>query len=150
MELYGLSIHQARNLLEKGELYSVDLTRSVLDRIQSIDERVKAYLTLAGDRAMEQAKEADARWERYRSSGTKAPPLLGIPMAIKDEICTLGVRTTAGSKILGNFVPPYNATVMEKLNDAGGILLGKTNQDEFAMGSSTENSRFFTTRNPWD
>lgn len=150
MELYRLTVHQARALLEKGEIHSVDLTRSVLDRIQAVDDRVKAYLTLVGDRAMEQAKEADAQWERHRSDGTAAPPLLGIPMAIKDEICTLGVRTTAGSKILGNFEPPYNATVMEKLNRAGGVLLGKTNQDEFAMGSSTENSRYFTTRNPWD
>lgn len=150
MDLYRLTVHQARALLEKGEIHSVDLTRSVLDRIQAVDDRVKAYLTLVGDRAMEQAKEADAQWERHRSDGTAAPPLLGIPMAIKDEICTLGVRTTAGSKILGNFEPPYNATVMEKLNRAGGVLLGKTNQDEFAMGSSTENSRYFTTRNPWD
>ena len=98
MELSGLSVHEARTLLEKGELHSVDLTRSVLGRIQAVGERVKAYLTLDGDRAMEQAKEADARWERYRGSGTNAPPLLGIPMAIKDEICTAGVRlrTTAG------------------------------------------------------
>lgn len=150
MELSGLSVHEARTLLEKGELHAVDLTRSVLDRIQAVDDRVKAYLTLVGDRAMEQAQVADAQWERHRNDGTAAPTLLGIPMAIKDEICTLGVRTTAGSKILGNFEPPYNATVMEKLNRAGGVLLGKTNQDEFAMGSSTENSRYFTTRNPWD
>ena len=152
MNLYELTIHDAHALLEKGEISSVDLTRAVLDRISAVDERVKAYLTVVADRALEQAKEADARWAEYRriGKGGVTPPLLGIPMAIKDEICTLGVRTTAGSKILNNFVPPYNATVMEKLNAAGAILIGKTNQDEFAMGSSTENSRYFTTRNPWD
>ncbi len=150
MELYRLTVHAVRELLEKGTVTSLDLTQSMLERIRSVDDRVQAYLTVVGDRALEQAQAADALWEQHRRSGTVAPPLLGIPMAIKDEICTEGVRTTAGSKILGNFVPPYNATVMEKLNQAGGILLGKTNQDEFAMGSSTENSRYFTTRNPWD
>ncbi len=136
--------------MEKGEISPVDLTRAVLDRIDAVDSRVHAYLTLVADRALEQAKQADAQWQTHRRDKTPAPALLGIPMAIKDEICTRGVRTTAGSKILNNFVPPYDATVMEKLNAAGGILIGKTNQDEFAMGSSTENSRYFTTRNPWD
>ncbi len=150
MELYRLTVHQARDLLKKGEISSAELTRAVLDRIGAVDHRVHAYLTVVADRAMQQAADADSRWAEYRRTGTDAPPLLGIPMAIKDEICTLGVLTTAGSKILSNFVPPYNATVMEKLNQAGGILIGKTNQDEFAMGSSTENSRYFTTRNPWD
>ncbi|MBI4790956.1 MAG: Asp-tRNA(Asn)/Glu-tRNA(Gln) amidotransferase subunit GatA [Chloroflexi bacterium] len=152
MDLYRLTIHEARALLEKGEISSVELTRAVLDRISAVDERVQAYLTVVADRALAQAKAADAQWVEYRRAGKGGvtPPLLGIPMAIKDEICTLGVRSTAGSKILNNFVPPYNATVMEKLNAAGAILLGKTNQDEFAMGSSTENSRYFTTRNPWD
>ncbi len=126
------------------------MTRAILDRIGAVDARVKAYLTVVTDRAMAQAHEADVKWAEHRRAGTPAPALLGIPMAIKDEICTRDVRTTAGSKILGNFVPPYDATVMEKLNAAGGILIGKTNQDEFAMGSSTENSRYFTTRNPWD
>ena len=152
MELHQLSVHDARALLEKGEISSVDLTRAVLDRIDAVDSRVHAYLTVVADRALEQAKQADALWKTHRRSGTGGvtPPLLGIPMAIKDEICTCGVRTTAGSRILSNFVPPYDATVMEKLNAAGSILIGKTNQDEFAMGSSTENSRYFTTRNPWD
>ena len=150
MELCRLTVHEARARLEKGEISSVDLTRAVLDRIDAVDQRVRAYLTVVADRAMAEAQQADARWSEHRRDQTPAPALLGIPMAIKDEICTRGVRTTAGSKILGNFVPPYNATVMEKLNAAGGILVGKTNQDEFAMGSSTENSRYFTTRNPWD
>ncbi len=150
MGLDSLTVHQARALLQKGEISAVDLTRAVLDRIGAVDARVNAYLTVVADRALEQARQADAQWAEHRRDQTAAPPLLGIPMAIKDEICTRGVRTTAGSKILGNFVPPYDATVMEKLNAAGAILIGKTNQDEFAMGSSTENSRYFVTHNPWD
>ncbi|MBI5031782.1 MAG: Asp-tRNA(Asn)/Glu-tRNA(Gln) amidotransferase subunit GatA [Chloroflexi bacterium] len=150
MQLFELTIHEARTLLEKGEITSVALTRAILDRITAVDSRVQAYLTVVADHALEQARAADEQWAEHRRTGGMTPPLLGIPMAIKDEICTRGVRTTAGSKILGNFVPPYNATVMEKLYAAGGILIGKTNQDEFAMGSSTENSRYFTTRNPWD
>lgn len=149
-ELAQLAVHEARALLQKGEISSVDLTRAVLHRIDQVESRVQAYLTLVADRALEHARDADARWSAHRRDGTPAPALLGIPMAIKDEICTRGVRTTAGSKILNNFVPPYDATVMEKLNAAGAILIGKTNQDEFAMGSSTENSRYQVTRNPWD
>ena len=152
MKLYELTIHQARALLARGEISASELTRAVLERINAVDARVQAYLTLVAERALEQAHAADAQWAEHRRAGKcgETPPLLGIPMAIKDEICTRGVRTTAGSKILDNFVPPYDATVMEKLYAAGGILLGKTNQDEFAMGSSTENSRYFATHNPWD
>lgn len=150
MQLYQLTIHQARALLEKGEISATELVRAVLERIDAVEPRVRAYLTLVAERALEQARVADTQWAEHRKNGTRAPALLGIPMAIKDEICTRGVRTTAASKILHNFVPPYDATVMEKLNAAGAILIGKTNQDEFAMGSSTENSRFHLTHNPWD
>ena len=145
MELHELTIHEASTLLRKGEISSLELTRALLDRIAAIDDQVKAYITITSDAALAQAQEADAR----RSAG-EDNPLLGIPLAIKDIICTKGIATTCGSKILRDFVPPYDATVMSHLREVGMVLLGKTNLDEFAMGSSTENSAFFTTHNPWD
>jgi aspartyl-tRNA(Asn)/glutamyl-tRNA(Gln) amidotransferase subunit A len=110
-----------------------------------VDGQVRAYITLTPEIARQQAQEAD----RLRAQG-KTLPLLGIPFAIKDIICTEGIPTTCGSRILQNFTPPYNATVVEKLRQAGALILGKTNTDEFAMGSSTENSAYFPTHNPWD
>jgi len=145
LNLCELTIHQAHELLRQGEITSVELTQSCLDRILAVDNQIKVYLTLTPELALEQAREADRR----RAAG-EDHPLLGMPMAIKDIICTEGVVTTCGSKILENFIPPYDATVMELLYQAGAVLLGKTNMDEFAMGSSTENSAFFPTRNPWD
>lgn len=132
-------------MLKKGEISSVELTQAVIDRIVAVDNDIKAYLTLTPELALEQARDADRR----RAAGENNP-LLGIPLAIKDVICTEGVPTTCGSKILENFVPPYDATVMALLSSQGAILLGKTNMDEFAMGSSTENSAYFITHNPWD
>jgi aspartyl-tRNA(Asn)/glutamyl-tRNA(Gln) amidotransferase subunit A len=145
LELYELTIHEAHDLLEKGEISSVELTQAVIDRIVAVDNEIKAYITLTPGLALEQAKKADRR----RAAGEDSP-LLGIPLAIKDVICTEGVPTTCGSKILEDFVPPYDATVMAHLGAQGAVLLGKTNMDEFAMGSSTENSAYFVTHNPWD
>jgi aspartyl-tRNA(Asn)/glutamyl-tRNA(Gln) amidotransferase subunit A len=136
---------QARNLLERGEVSSVELTGAVLDRILDQDNVIRAYLTLAPELALEQAAAADRR----RAAGERAP-LLGIPLAIKDLICVKGLPNTCGSRILENYVPPFDATVVEKLRAAGSVILGKTNTDEFAMGSSTENSAYFPTHNPWD
>jgi aspartyl-tRNA(Asn)/glutamyl-tRNA(Gln) amidotransferase subunit A len=140
-----LTIHEAHALLRRGEISSVELTRAVLDRIVALDNDVKAYLTLAPETALEQAAEADRR----RSDGEEHP-LLGIPLAVKDVICIEGMPTTCGSRLLENYVPPFSATAVEKLQAAGVVILGKTNNDEFAMGSSTENSAFFPTHNPWD
>ena len=145
MKLHELTIHQARSLLQSGEISAQELTAAVIDRILAVDNEVKAYLTLTPELALEQARQADAQ----RTAGWDVP-LLGIPLAIKDIICTEGIPTTCGSKILEDFIPPYNATVVEKLRAAGAVILGKTNTDEFAMGSSTENSAYFTTHNPWD
>src|SRR5579883_1134189 len=145
-ELYELTIHEAGDLLRAGKISSVELTRAHLDRIRAVDDKVRAYTLVTDDLAMKQAEEADRRFR----SGATVSPLTGIPLAIKDVICTQGITTTCGSNMLKDFRPPYDATVMERLNAAGAVMLGKTNMDEFAMGSSTEHSAFFTTQNPWD
>ena len=123
----------------------MELTQALLDRITAVDDKVKAFLTLTPERALAQAAVADQR----RARGEQAP-LLGVPLAIKDVLSTEGVRTTCGSRILENYVPPFTATAVKRLEQAGMVMLGKTNTDEFAMGSSTENSGYFTTHNPWD
>jgi len=145
MSLYPLTIYEAGKLLQKKEISSQELTRSVLDRIFALEERVGSYITIAEEKALEQAKQADARIAKGEIT-----PLTGIPIAVKDLICTQGIRTTCASKILEDFVPPYDATVIRKLKEAGAVILGKLNMDEFAMGSSTEYSAFKITHNPWD
>jgi len=145
MKPYELTIDAARNLLNKKEISSEELTGAVLDRIDAADERIGAYITVCREAAMARARQADK--EIAEGSGR---PLTGVPIAIKDNICTQGVQTTCASKILEGFIPTYSATVMEKLRAAGIVMTGKTNLDEFAMGSSTENSAAKTTRNPWD
>jgi aspartyl-tRNA(Asn)/glutamyl-tRNA(Gln) amidotransferase subunit A len=145
VKLYELTIHEALNLLRRREVSAVELTQALLDRIVDVDNDIKAYITLLPETALEEARLAD---ERRREGMDGA--LLGIPLAVKDVICLAGAPTTCGSRILENFIPPYDATVIERLHQAGAVFLGKTNTDEFAMGSSTENSAFFTTHNPWD
>ncbi len=145
MDLANLSLTEARQALQQGKVSSVTLTQHMLDRIVSADNSICSYLTLTDEMALQQAEAAD----KLLAQGKRAP-LLGMPVAVKDMICTEGVRTTAGSKILDGFVPPYSAFVVDKLREAGAVLLGKTNTDEFAMGSSTENSAYVTTRNPWN
>lgn len=145
MELHNYSLTELRSALRRGETTSLAATRALLDRIVALDNELGSYLTITDEMALEQAEEADRR----RAQGQDTP-LLGIPVAVKDIISTRGVPTTAGSKILEGFIPPYDAFVVKKLKEAGAVILGKTNTDEFAMGSSTENSAYVTTRNPWD
>jgi aspartyl-tRNA(Asn)/glutamyl-tRNA(Gln) amidotransferase subunit A len=140
-----LTIHAAHELLKTKKISSVELTKEYLNRIKVVDPQVRAIVTLTGDYALQQAKKADEI-----IAGGKAAPLTGVPFLLKDNMATKGIKTTCSSKMLENFVPPYNATVVEKLNHAGAVMVGKANMDEYAMGSSTENSAFFTTRNPWD
>ena len=145
MKLYESTIHELEKKLRNGDTSSVDITASVFERIEAVEERVHSYITILKEEALESAQRAD---EEIRKGA--ASPLMGIPIAIKDLLCTRGVRTTCGSHILHNFIPPYDATVITKLKEAGAVFPGKTNMDEFAMGSSTETSYFGITRNPWD
>jgi aspartyl-tRNA(Asn)/glutamyl-tRNA(Gln) amidotransferase subunit A len=140
-----MTIHEASRLLRSQELSSVELTRACLERIQQVEPKVHALVTVTDDLALEQARRAD---ELMAAGDTS--PLTGIPIVIKDVMCTKGIRTTCSSKMLENFVPPYDATVVEKIKAHNMVTLGKANMDEFAMGSSTENSAFFVTCNPWD
>jgi aspartyl-tRNA(Asn)/glutamyl-tRNA(Gln) amidotransferase subunit A len=133
--------------LRKGDFSSKELTQAYLDRIQQLDPKLKAFLHLAPEKALAQAEAAD---ERLAKGGDALPPLLGLPIAVKDVLAVEGMPATAGSKILEGFLPPYTSTAVARLLEAGVVILGKTNTDEFAMGSSTENSAYFTTRNPWD
>ena len=146
MDLLRLTLHEARDLLSKREIRSVDLTRAYLDRIEAVDPAIGAYLTVIPEAALEQAAGADKHLDR----GEGVPPLCGIPVGLKDNLVTRGVRTTCASRILENFIPPYDGTAVARLRDAGAVLLGKLNMDEFAMGSSNENSGLQLTRNPWD
>ena len=146
MSLAALTLHDAGEKLRAGEFTAVELTEAVFRRIAATDERIHAYLTLDREAALTQARDADVRLRADDS----ASPLLGIPIALKDNFLTRGLRTTAASKMLGEFVPPYDATAVRKLRAAGAVIIGKTNLDEFAMGSSSENSAFFPTRNPWN
>ncbi len=144
-EVLDLTISELRELLNSGEISAQELTNLYLERIATVDEKVKAYVTVTEKEARDQATAADKKIKEGSAS-----PLTGIPLGIKDVICTEGIPTTCSSRMLKDFRPPFNATVMEKLEAQGAVMLGKLNMDEFAMGSSTENSAFFSTRNPWD
>ena len=145
MKLHQLTIHELQDKLRLGKTTSSEIVESVINRIDEVEDRVHSYITVLKDSAREEACRADKEIRQ----GT-AKPLTGIPIAVKDLICTKGVRTTCGSKILHNFIPPYDATVVRMLRESGAVIIGKTNMDEFAMGSSTETSYFGVTRNPWD
>lgn len=146
VELFELTAHELKDLLNSKKASAVEITQSVLDRIQNVEEKVGSYITVCKDEALNRAKAVQEKIDK----GESVSLLGGIPMALKDNICTEGVKTTCASKMLNNFVPPYNATVAKKLYDADTVLLGKLNMDEFAMGGSTENSYFKKTCNPWD
>jgi len=145
MQLYELTIQEAHALLEQKEITSEELTLAVLDRVASLEDRVGAYITIDAETALQQAKSADRE-----IAGGNISALTGIPIALKDLICTKGLRTTCASRILENFIPPYDATVVQKLKKTAAVIIGKTNMDEFAMGSSTEHSAIKATHNPWD
>ncbi|MGD0398762.1 MAG: Asp-tRNA(Asn)/Glu-tRNA(Gln) amidotransferase subunit GatA [Syntrophobacteraceae bacterium] len=145
MQIHSLSIHEIHDLLKSGQIGAVETVSAYLERIRALDPKVNAYLSIMGEQAMDEARLFDSGKKDFSAS-----PLAGVPIAIKDVICIRGSITTCGSRMLQGFVAPYSATVIEKLVQAGAVFIGKTNMDEFAMGSSTENSAFMKTRNPWD
>jgi len=146
LKLYELTAHRALEGLRAGDITSVELTQSVFDRIHRVEERVSAYITLDEEGALRRAAEIDKRLRK----GEKLGSLAGIPIAVKDSIVTKHLRTTCGSKMLHNFIPPYSATAVERITRAGAVIIGKTNCDEFCMGTTTETSHFGPTHNPWD
>ncbi len=150
MNLHELTIHRAAELLRKKEISSKEITSAFLERIDALDGDIGAYLTIDREGALKQAEDADKKLASLSQKEYEALPLLGIPIALKDLLCTKGLKTTCASKILENFVPQYDGFVVSKLKQAGAVIIGKTNMDEFAMGSSTENSGFKITRNPWN
>lgn len=145
-ELWDLGAAELRERIGQGEVSCREVAEAHLARIEAVDSRVQAFVTVTPEVALEQA----ARLDEARARGETLPPLAGVPLALKDNMCTRGIRTTCSSKILGDWKPPYDATVTRLVREAGAVLVGKTNMDEFAMGSSTENSGLFPTRNPWD
>ena len=146
MSIIGATTGELLSRLEKGELTSVQLTTAYLDRIQQVDDRVAAFITVNGDEALQQAADVDRRRQAKQPVGL----LGGVPVAVKDVLCTKGLKTTCASRMLANFIPPYDAHAVTQLRNADAIIIGKTNMDEFAMGSTTETSAFKITRNPWD
>ncbi len=145
MPKYDLTIHEAHQLLKKGEVSSLELTKAALERVDAVEDRLCSFVSVTGELALARARQADERIKAGEFS-----PLTGIPVMIKDNMCTKGTTTTCSSKMLEDFVPPYDAAVVEKLNALDMVMVGKGNMDEFAMGSSTEHSAFYPTHNPWD
>ncbi|QDU79964.1 Glutamyl-tRNA(Gln) amidotransferase subunit A [Polystyrenella longa] len=146
MSLVGATAAELLSFMKKGETTAVEVMQAHLEQISQTDDKVEAYVQIDTETALKKAADVDAR----RQAGESVGPLGGLPIAIKDVLCTKGVATTCSSKMLENFIPPYDATVIKKLSEADGIMIGKVNMDEFAMGSSTENSAFKKTRNPWN
>jgi len=150
-DLTDLTLTQSIHALRKGDISSQELTQACLERIHRLEPALHAFLTLVPEKALAQAQAADRRLKQWRTApDTPLPPLLGLPIAVKDVLCVEDIRCTCGSRILENFVPPYSATTVERLLEAGVVILGKTNTDEYAMGSSTENSAYGVTHNPWN